>query len=382
MSVISGIDKQPLDAQKVIAEDNINKKVLYSSDDFGPYVVYIEASENLKKIDIRLVKNKGSNRLAVEFTNFVSANNFLNNKRLVDKGYNLFIPYNFVTCKGVVRRVDLEFSEEVLMSNCRSNATILNIKRISRKNISNDSVDFIPTGTIIVTFRVVFIARINTNRSKSCPEFLRQLEIKKLMAFENLTYYDASNSVKKNYVSKGDMIFNSNDFPKILSNKPNNINHDQRITPNQRRNEHCSNNKTKRSFAQVTNNTSPKKRIILKSYNNKAINDCLLYPNGRPSTSKDSPIMSPISYIPSSIENDPVVEPSCAEFNNNNYSQDYNVLPQEALMEHLENILHLLPNVSKNKKSMIYRILNNTSPPYNDNYKYRDLDDPDEMDFY
>ncbi|KAL1487578.1 hypothetical protein ABEB36_015751 [Hypothenemus hampei] len=105
--------------------------------------------------------------------------------------------------------------------------------------------------------------------------------------------------------------FNPSEFPKISKRKDINPKLDQKISPNQRRNEHFSNNKTKRSFAQVSQNPDPRKKIILQNKNNQAINECLIYPNGRPS--KNSPKSSPNSFVRSSIESDLNEEPFCAE---------------------------------------------------------------------
>ena len=50
---------------------------------------------NLNLTDVKKTKNKGLNRLSIEFTNFKSANNFVKNKTLLDKGYKIFSLFNF-----------------------------------------------------------------------------------------------------------------------------------------------------------------------------------------------------------------------------------------------------------------------------------------------
>ena len=51
--------------------------------------------------------------------------------------------------------------------------------------------------------------------SKNCPEYNRQKNIKQLMAFENLTFFDANEICRKTYLIKDHSIYNSNDFPAI-----------------------------------------------------------------------------------------------------------------------------------------------------------------------
>lgn len=112
---------------------------------------------NLK--DIIRVKNKGFNKIGVEFTNYKTTNEFVFNKDLINKGYKLYIPFNLVTCKGIIRRVDHDLSIEELQKMTKSSQKILSIVRIKRKIIKGDKKDHLPTGTIMITFKGINIPR-------------------------------------------------------------------------------------------------------------------------------------------------------------------------------------------------------------------------------
>lgn len=69
----------------------------------------------MKLKDTNKIINKLRNKIGVEVINFnQSVNNLLRNKELINKGYNVYIPYNLVTSKGIVRRVDPGMTEKEL----------------------------------------------------------------------------------------------------------------------------------------------------------------------------------------------------------------------------------------------------------------------------
>lgn len=150
------------------------KEILYHSLDKGPFIVYLEStdkvgfnigkSNNIKiardlfKLNLRdivKISNKGLNRISVQFTNYLAANSFVNNKTLLDRGYKIFIPFNFVTSKGIARRVDIDLSEEELLKHCNSSGDIkiLNVKRMNRKVIKEGVSTYVPTGSVLFTFQ-------------------------------------------------------------------------------------------------------------------------------------------------------------------------------------------------------------------------------------
>ncbi|KAH1025043.1 hypothetical protein HUJ05_009852 [Dendroctonus ponderosae] len=82
-----------------------------------------------------------------------AANLFIKNKNLEGKGYNVFIPLNFTTSKGLVREIDLDFSETELLESCSCKSDIINIKRLNRKIFRNDKIEYLPAGTCLFTFK-------------------------------------------------------------------------------------------------------------------------------------------------------------------------------------------------------------------------------------
>ncbi|KAL1505341.1 hypothetical protein ABEB36_004930 [Hypothenemus hampei] len=107
-------------------------RIFFDIKDSGPFIIYIESKlgdPNIGRFShlkiareigilnlegIINIKNKGINRIAVEFNNYKKANDLLNNKEINDK-YKVFIPSNIISCKGIIRQIDLELSEEHLL---------------------------------------------------------------------------------------------------------------------------------------------------------------------------------------------------------------------------------------------------------------------------
>ena len=103
--------------------------------------------------DMKKIQNKGINRLAIEFLNHQAANDFVNNERLKNKGYNIFIPYNFISCKGLVRYIDLDIDISKFSEICRSNVEIISAKKLNRKVLTNNKPEYIATGSVLFTFK-------------------------------------------------------------------------------------------------------------------------------------------------------------------------------------------------------------------------------------
>lgn len=412
------------------------KTIFYSKNDNGPFVVYLESTVNvgynigkfnnikiareifnLNLTDIKRINNKGLNRISVEFINFQSANNFLKNKTLIEKGYKIFIPYNFVTCKGIVRQIDADLTEEEILKFCKANngIEILQVKRLNRKVFKNNVVIYEPTGTVLFTFKGIILPRsINLYRlerpvnvyippvtqcyrclrfghtknnckgkercfncgeeenhlqdgevkfscvtqcfyckddhkssSKKCPEYSRQKNIKELMALENLTFYEASETCKKSYISNGEFFLNNNNFPELIKKRNGEDirkKNDNIIKPSERRTQYFQNS-VKRSFQQVISENSAKKRIVHKGVDKKARDDCLFFPNSR-SQKQDFSNLPSTSSNTSSISHNSKTEPGSAiqtfEFHQN---------------DELHNCINFIMNTSRENKSKIKNLL-------------------------
>lgn len=57
----------------------------------------------------------------------------------------IFIPGNFITCKGVVRNIDIDKDINNFTKFCRANVEILDAKRLNRKIIKDNKPEYVPT---------------------------------------------------------------------------------------------------------------------------------------------------------------------------------------------------------------------------------------------
>lgn len=157
---------------------DINKIVKKSSFKYsykckGPFEVYLESNNDNKNIgnfhnlrlakfvydlgfsDVKKILKKGRNRISVAFKNFGSANDFLDRFK-DDPNYNVFIPGNRTTCKGLIKQVDLDFSLDDLKKYISTNIQdidIIDCRRLNRrKKLGDTEIEYVPTGTVCITF--------------------------------------------------------------------------------------------------------------------------------------------------------------------------------------------------------------------------------------
>lgn len=433
----------------------------YKARDFGPFVVYVESTDksgnnigrfnhlkiskeifNLKLKDIKKYDIKGTNRISVEFNNYNAANSFTSNAYLMEKGYNVFIPFNYVTCKGIVRNVDTSMEVEELQSVCNSSVDIINIVRLNRKVFSgiNGEPSYVPTNTILLTFEGIILPKYtniygldlpvvpyispvtqcfncllfghtkklckskqrcfncgdlenhevegsevgnsrlydcqkkcfyckseeHSSTFKKCPEYERQQNIKKLMAFENISYFDANNMCKKTYLSENNFTMHPADFPLLSNNRFRSTNtsngNNNKINVSERRLAE-SNSRPKRSFQQVTSEPPKKKFIAQKGFDQRAHNEALFAPNSRlPRTafSQDQPGSSTEGYAVSAASN---VLPYSAQ--QNNFDLPYSNNP-------IEKIYSLYAKMSYEEKNVIQNLILANS----DLSAHKDVDKP------
>lgn len=416
----------------------------YEAKDKGPYVVYMDSSQktdnaigkmsslkiareifqlNLKNVN--KINNKGSNRISIEFSNFQSANDLINNENLKNKGYNIFIPGNYITCKGIVRHIDVDENIEDFDNICQSSVPILNAKRLNRKVIKEGKIEYVPTGTILFTFKGTYLPKIvyfynlpypvniyvspvtqcyscllyghtkknckgkakcfncaenvhlenetetfpcktkchfcreeHKTTNKSCQEHKRQQEIKKLMAYENITFFDADKMCPKNYIPNREYVLDPRKFPSTL-NKTYNANIDQVITPSQRRTADFNANKSKRTYQQALSN-GEKRRLIQVNHNKESHNEQLYCPNSRPENYKFT------AYLQ---DYDQTTNMPNSAFNPFNSSTQPSSSKDES--DYIKNMTENFINISKERqiefKNFIIRYLENQS--YNDRDK-------------
>ncbi|CAG9763744.1 unnamed protein product [Ceutorhynchus assimilis] len=168
-----------------------NEKIpnLYSPTDKGPFVVFIESTDksgnnigrfndlkiakdifNLKLTNIKNINNKGLNRLSIEFDEYKAANEFIENTFLKDKGYSIFVPYNFVTCKGIVRQVHKDIPLNELTDAISSPFEVLDIVRLNRKILSNDNDNKTQKGTTLNIVRLFRQLKIRKKHKEDTTE--------------------------------------------------------------------------------------------------------------------------------------------------------------------------------------------------------------------
>ncbi|CAH2209476.1 jg22111 [Pararge aegeria aegeria] len=192
------------------------------------------------------IKKVGRNRICVEFNSPAAANSFLNNPLLAANQYEAVIPSFNITRMGIVRGVpsDLSLADFVKDAEVPSGCgEILKARRLNRKVSKEGRVEWVPTGTVVITFsgqvlphrifccytamsveiyqvadqcrskpkcykcaqehvgkncstteslaRCLFCSGKHFATSQSCPEQTRQKSIKSTMSQENISYSEA-----------------------------------------------------------------------------------------------------------------------------------------------------------------------------------------------
>lgn len=150
--------------------------MFYSNSDPGPYVVYVQNDNgNIGKwhriSTAKLIINSapeienninritpiGVNRVKVELSTAESANKLLNSKILLEKEYSVFIPQFLKRRLGIIKGVDRDLSEEELIEIIKptflNNFEVLQVKRLKKKIIQDDTPVYIPKQIILVSFK-------------------------------------------------------------------------------------------------------------------------------------------------------------------------------------------------------------------------------------
>lgn len=171
-------DKSVSDHTQEIVEKE-RQIYLFSNSDTGPYSVYIENStanftgklsamkigETVYQLhpeldnQIKNIDSIGRNRIRINFKNSKSANALVKSAFL--KQYNLiaYIPKFLLHRRGVVKYVDLEYTEEQLKNSIKEydmhcKFTVESVKRFNRKEtLSDGTTKLSPTKTILINFK-------------------------------------------------------------------------------------------------------------------------------------------------------------------------------------------------------------------------------------
>lgn len=149
----------------------------YLDSDKGPFIVYVSretpdpaAGTSIKAIkfgqflhrnkvsDITKdgVKNIGRNKISVQFSTATAANLFLTNPVLSLCKYVAIIPTFNITRMGIIRDVPVDFSLDELVESLvfpSGSGLVMKARRLNRKNVSEGVTTWIPTQSVVVTFR-------------------------------------------------------------------------------------------------------------------------------------------------------------------------------------------------------------------------------------
>lgn len=151
-------------------------RLTYEHSDLAPYIVHIQKEhinpndsislhpvafgkflrkENFVGIVNGSLKKIGRNRMSLTFTDFNTANIFLNHVSHKKNGFKTFIPTSNITRMGVVRGVPAEWSPEEVCDNISvpiGCGKILKTRRLNYRTVVDGSPVWKPSQTVVLTF--------------------------------------------------------------------------------------------------------------------------------------------------------------------------------------------------------------------------------------
>ncbi|KAG5870621.1 hypothetical protein JTB14_028545 [Gonioctena quinquepunctata] len=256
----------------------------YDRLDTPPYITIVESTDknigSLHPMKVgRILRNsgvggidkitrKGRNKIGIEFINHITANNFTRNGVLQEQEWEAYIPITLVSCKGIIRDVDLDADMDNIVKYAKSACKILAARRLNKRehNKTKDTVKYAPDDKVLLRFRgkrylkvyslttwnleskytrvqyynaqIVYVTDIqkssaekqvpkciycrleHTALDRNCKERERQKKIKEIIAYNNKSYYEACAMVPT-LLSKKKVEFTGNvtDFPQLITNQ-------------------------------------------------------------------------------------------------------------------------------------------------------------------
>jgi hypothetical protein len=120
----------------------------YRETDVGPFRVMVEKTDSTTYMNkmrlgmdlksggmsnsVEEIKKVGKTKAIVYFNGYKEANKLVVEKLLDERTYRCYVPKFFVTTKGVLQDVDLEFTESEVMENIESAVEVVDVYRMNR----------------------------------------------------------------------------------------------------------------------------------------------------------------------------------------------------------------------------------------------------------
>lgn len=157
-------------------KDFINYRTQYERTDLAPYIIHIQKNLtspndnfNFHPVSFgRFLKNNvfrniidgslkkiGRNRLALSFSDYNDANNFINDPRLSNNNYKAFIPSFNISRVGIVRGVPSDWTPDEIINNVNvpiGCGKIMKVRRLNHKISVDGNISWKPTETVVITF--------------------------------------------------------------------------------------------------------------------------------------------------------------------------------------------------------------------------------------
>lgn len=173
---ITNPDLASASTQTIFTHPSLDAIKVYDETDAGPFMVHVSQDDqsnpasSLRAIKFGqfLYKNKisditrdgikmiGRNRVAVEFRNAKAANEFIHNPALEKNKFKAVIPTFHITRMGFARGVPVDLSMDEFVQSLElphGCGIVLKARRFSRKVINDGTVTYIPTQSVVITFR-------------------------------------------------------------------------------------------------------------------------------------------------------------------------------------------------------------------------------------
>ncbi|KAG5860917.1 hypothetical protein JTB14_003626 [Gonioctena quinquepunctata] len=143
----------------------------YDRLDTPPYIIIVESIDknigSLHPMKVgRILRNsgvggidkitrKGRNKIGIEFINHITANNFTRNGVLQEQEWEAYIPIILVSCRGIIRDVDLDADMGNIVKYAESACKILAARRLNKRehNKTKDTVEYVPDDKVLLTFQ-------------------------------------------------------------------------------------------------------------------------------------------------------------------------------------------------------------------------------------